>query len=103
MKKIFFAASLIIAATSITCVTSAKASTVTVLSSGDDGQHISASAVPAQVRASFHADFPGASNAQWEKEREHGQTAFQVDFLNNGKKWRAVFAPDGTLLSSGRK
>ncbi len=102
MKKIFLAAALIIAATSITGVTIANASTVTVLSSGD-GQHIPASAVPAPVRASYHSNFPGGSNAQWEKEREHGQTVYQVDFLNNGKRWRAVFAPDGTLLSSGRR
>lgn len=102
MKRILLAASLIIAATSFTGITSLSASTLTSLSSGD-GRHISPAEVPAAVMASFNANFPDASNAQWEKEKEHGQTTYKVDFLNHGKKWRAVFAKDGTLLSSGRK
>lgn len=100
MKKIILAASLIIAATSIAGTTSAYASTSNVLLSGG-GKHISASAVPAPVMASFNANFPTATNTQWEKEKEHGQTTYQADFQLNGKRWRAVFAPDGTLLSSG--
>lgn len=101
MKKIFLAASLIIAATSLTTVNVANASTVSVASKGD-GQHIPASQVPAPVIVSFNSDFPTAKNVRWEKEREHGQTVYQADFMLNGKRWRAEYAPDGTLLSSGR-
>jgi hypothetical protein len=103
MKRIFLAASIIIAATSFTSSVNANASTITAVSKSGDGQHIPASAVPAPVRDSYHSHFPGGTNAQWQKESEHGGTVYQVDFLNNGKRWRTVFAPDGTLLSSGRR
>jgi hypothetical protein len=104
MKRIFLAASLIIAATSFTGSFNANASTVSVLESTKrDGRHIPASEVPTPVMASFNENFPTATNVQWEKEKEHGAIVYQADFLKNGKKWRAVFAKDGTLLSSERK
>ena len=106
MKRIFLAASLIIAASAATNALQANSSAITVSlkSGGDDGgTHITASQVPAAVLTAFHATFPMATNAQWQKEREHGTTVYQVDFNKNGNKWRAVFAPDGTLLSSGRR
>ena len=105
MKRIFLAASLIIAATSFTGSLNANASTVSILaeSAKRDGRHIPASEVPALVMASFNENFPTATNVQWEKEREHGAVVYQADFLKNGKKWRAVFAKDGTLLSAERK
>ena len=99
MKKIILAASLIIAATSITGTISANATPSVVLSKGD-GKHISAAEVPAPVMASFNSNFPNAANVQWEKEKEHGQTTYQAKFLQNGKKKVAVFAANGTLLSS---
>lgn len=101
MKRILLAASIFTAAATFAGNVNVNASTNTVLSR--DGKHIPASQVPAPVIASFNSNFPSASNAQWEKEKEHGQTVYQADFLNNGKKWRAVFAADGTLLKSGRK
>ena len=102
MKRIFLAASLLIAATSFTGNLNANASTVSVLAQRD-GKHIPPSEVPAPVMASFNESFPTAANVQWEKEKEHGQTIYQADFLKNGKKWRAIFASNGTLLSSGRR
>jgi len=99
MKKIFLAASLLIAATSFTGVTSANAATVTMKA----GKHIPASAVPAPVIASFNANFPNATNVKWEKEREHGQVQYQADFYQNGQRMRATFAADGTLLSVEKK
>ena len=103
MKRIFLAASLLIAATSFTGISTANASATTV-ALAKKGIHIPPSAVPAPVMASFNAHFPTATNVEWQKEREHGQTTYQADFLKkNGTKWRAVFAPDGTLLSSGPK
>ncbi|HEX5154384.1 MAG TPA: hypothetical protein VFW07_23210 [Parafilimonas sp.] len=100
MKRIFLAASLLIAATSFT----GSFNTTSVLESAKrDGKHIPASEVPAPVMASFNENFPTAANVQWEKEKEHGAIVYQADFLKNGKRWRAVFAKNGTLLSSGRK
>jgi hypothetical protein len=103
MKRIFLAASLLIAATSFTGSLTANASTVSVLESAKrDGRHIPASEVPTAVMASFNENFPTATNVQWEKEKEHGAIVYQADFLKNGKRWRAIFAKDGTLLSSER-
>lgn len=99
MKKIFLAASLLFAATTFTGVTSANA-TVVMLKSGG-GVHIPASQVPVAVRASFASNFPNATNVRWERETEHGRTQYQADFLQNGQRWRAVFASNGTLLSAG--
>ena len=101
MKRIFLAASLLIAATSFSGSLNANAATTSILSR--DGKHIPPSEVPAPVMASFNESFPTAANVQWEKEKEHGQTIYQADFLKNGKKWRAIFASNGTLLSSGRR
>ena len=105
MKRIFLATSLLIAATSFTGNLNANASTISVLakSAKRDGIHISPSQVPAQVMASFNEKFPTAANVQWEKEKEHGAVVYQADFIKNGKRWRAVFAADGTLLKSERK
>ena len=105
MKRIFLAASLLIAATSFTGNLNANASTVSVLakSAKGGGKHIPASEVPAPVMASFNEKFPTAANVQWEKEKEHGAIVYQADFLKNGKRWRAIFAANGTLLSAERK
>ncbi|QEC68428.1 hypothetical protein FRZ67_14355 [Panacibacter ginsenosidivorans] len=100
MKKIFLAASLLIAAATFTGFSSAHAAvTISVKSGG--GVHIPASQVPVAVRASFAANFPTATNVRWERQTEHGRTQYQADFLMNGQRWRAVFASNGTLLSAG--
>jgi len=100
MKRIFMAASLLVAATSFTGINSANATIEIALSKGD-GQHISPSQVPAPVMASFNSHFPNATNVQWEREKEHGAIVYQADFTMNGKRWRATFASDGTMLSAG--
>ena len=100
MKRIFLAAFVIMTATTFSASTNANAATTAVLSSSD-GKHIPASAVPAPVIAAFNAQFPTATNVQWEKEREHGQTTYQADFRLNGKRWRAEYTADGSLISSG--
>ena len=99
MKKLFLAASLLIAATSFTGVYQATASSLSTAAKGD-GQHISPSQVPAPVMASFNANFPNANNVKWEKEKEHGQVIYQADFVMNGQRWRATFIADGALLST---
>ena len=98
MKKVFLAASLLLAATTFTGSYSANA---TVVAAAKSGTHIPASQVPVAVRASFNANFPDATNVRWEREREHGQVQYQADFNQNGQRWRARFAADGTLLSAG--
>ena len=101
MKKIFLAASILIAATSFAGSVTANATTMSLVKGG--GVHISQSQVPAPVLASFNSSFPNATNVQWERETEHGRTTYQADFYMNGKRWRATFAANGTLLSAGPK
>jgi hypothetical protein len=100
MKKILLAASLLIAATSFTGINSANAAGIVSVKSGG-GVHIPASQVPVAVRASFASNFPNATNVRWERETEHGRIQYQADFIQNGQRWRAVFASNGTLLSAG--
>ena len=102
MKKFFLAASLVIAATSFSGFTTANANAMSLTKKGG-GQHISQAQVPPPVIASFNQNFPNAVNVQWEKETEHGSTTYQADFLMNGKRWRATFSSNGTLLSAGPK
>lgn len=99
MKKIFLAASLLIAAASVTGISNANAATITAVAK--KGQHIPASEVPAPVMASFNANFPTATNVKWEKEREDSGLQYQADFTQNGVRWRARFAKNGTLLNAG--
>ncbi|CAN5816596.1 hypothetical protein BH10BAC2_BH10BAC2_26650 [soil metagenome] len=99
MKKIFLAASLLIAATSFTGFSSANAATVTAIAK--KGQHIPASEVPAPVMATFNSTFPTATNVKWEKEREDSGLQYQADFTQNGVRWRARFSKNGTLLNAG--
>ena len=101
MKRIFLAASLLIAATTFTGTATVNASPLSTSSKSGDGVHIPASQVPVAVMASFNSNFPTATNVRWEREREHGRTVYQADFLLNGKRWRAEFSANGTLLSSG--
>jgi hypothetical protein len=99
MKKIFLAASLLLAATTFTGTYSANAKAIAVMAK--KGVEIPASQVPVAVRASFASNFPNARNVQWEKQREDGGLQYQADFNMNGKRFRARFSPDGTLLSVG--
>ncbi len=100
MKKVILAASLLLAATSFAGLNSANAATEMVNSKGG-GVHIPPSQVPPPVMATFNTNFPTATNVRWERQREHGSVTYQADFLLNGKKWRATFASDGTMLSAG--
>jgi hypothetical protein len=94
MKKILLAVSLLLAG-----ATFANANNVTVVTiASGDGVHISASQVPGPVLASFNSMFPGATRVRWEREREHGKTTYQADFVLNGKRMKATFAADGTYL-----
>ncbi len=101
MKKILFAA-LMLTSVSVFAVSNAiPASTVMSVQSGE-GLHISASEVPAPVMESFNSRFPDATNVQWQVEREHGSKVYQAEFTQNGKRFKAQFAPDGTFLGKKR-
>jgi len=99
MKKIFLAASLLLAATTFAGISNANAATVTAVAK--KGVHIPASEVPPAVMATFTSTFPTATNVQWEKQREDTGLQYQADFTQNGVRWRARFSKSGKLLSAG--
>lgn len=58
-------------------------------------QKLSEADVPASVKASFNKQYPGVT-AKWEKEN----SAYEVNFEENGKNMSAVYNADGTLAES---
>ena len=100
MKKILFAALML---TSVSVFASHATATPNIVSlKSGDGRHISASEVPAPVMATFNSMFPDATNVQWQVEKEHGSKVYQAEFTQNGKRFKAQFAPDGTFLGKKR-
>jgi hypothetical protein len=95
MKKLIFAALMLV---SVSSFTYANPNIVSYLSMRGDGQHISASQVPAAVKATFAGLYPTATNVRWQIEKEHGSTVYQASFLLNGVRTTAFFAPDGRFL-----
>lgn len=67
-----------------------------------DGRHISASQVPAAVKATFNAMHPDATNVRWEVERNNGMTIYEAKFKENGQCFKDKFAADGTFLEEKR-
>ena len=99
MKKILFA---VLMVSSISAFATIPARTSSVIMMKGDGKHIPASQVPAPVMDSFNSMFPTATNVQWEVEKEHGSKVYQAEFTQNGKRYKAQFAPDGTFLGKKR-
>jgi hypothetical protein len=99
MKKIFLAASLLLAATTFTGTYSANATAITVMAK--KGVDIPASEVPPAVMTTFNNTFPNATNVRWEKEREDSGLQYQADFNQGSVRWRARFSKSGKLLSAG--
>ncbi|HEX8060180.1 MAG TPA: hypothetical protein VF473_04555 [Cyclobacteriaceae bacterium] len=58
---------------------------------------IAASDVPQAVVESFKAKYPGATDVEWEVEKEDGKLFFEAEFKLNGKEVEAHFRPDGTF------
>lgn len=54
--------------------------------------------LPPTVASAFAAKYPGATNAEWEAEKENGRLVFEVDFEFDGKNREATFRPDGTFV-----
>ena len=89
MKKVLLAASMLIAVVSFAGnynVTSVNSSIET-----GKGRHIPESQVPVSIVNTFHSQYPGATNAQWEVEKEHGQLVYQVEFRLNGQKMKVKY------------
>jgi len=57
----------------------------------EKGKHVSTAQIPAWVLAQFNNMFPGATNAKWEIESEHGAIQYKVEFYLNGQKMKARF------------
>jgi len=95
MKKLMFAALLLVSASSFAHKNTPLISFAVMKS---DGQHIPASEVPSAVRATFRSLYPTATNVRWERESEHGSTVYQATFLLNGVRKTALFSSNGTFL-----
>lgn len=102
MKKLILAAFMLSTVSFVFANVNAKPSVMYVKSGGEGGRHISPSEVPDPVMATFNKKFPDAVNVQWEVEKEHGSKVYQAEFTQNGKRFKAQFAPDGTFLGKKR-
>jgi len=49
------------------------------------------------VLDSFNSKYPGASNVEWEVEKEDGKLYFEAEFKMENKSIEAHFRPDGTF------
>jgi hypothetical protein len=58
---------------------------------------IASSDVPQSVIAAFTSKYPGASDTEWEVEKEEGKLYYEAEFKIDGKKKEAYFRPDGTF------
>ena len=105
MKKLIFA--LFILCASVTLI---SISTETVYASGGKGgsgggggtsNKIPASQVPAPVKKNFKADFPTATQVEWEYTPVYyGTPVYTANFKLNGTKWAASYYADGTRISA---
>ena len=102
MKKILFAALMLTSFSAFARPHATAVSNLSVMSDNGGSRHISASQVPAPVMGSFNAKFPDAKNVQWELQKEDGGKVYQAEFTQNGKRFKAQFAPDGTFLGKQR-
>lgn len=58
---------------------------------------IASSDVPQQVVSAFTSKYAGASDVEWEVEKEDGKLYYEAEFKVDGKKKEAYFRPDGTF------
>ena len=100
MKKILFAGLML---TSVSGFAASHVVSNAVVMKDDGGsKHISQSQVPAPVLSTFNSMFPDAKHVQWEVQKEDGGKVYQAEFTQNGKTFKAYFAPDGTFLGKKR-
>lgn len=101
MKKLLFALMLFAAIPSLVVLSSSSAY---AFSGGKGGTKIPASQVPRPVKKTFRADFPTATQVEWEFSTVYyGGNTYTASFNNNGQKWEATFSADGALLTAAPK
>ena len=54
--------------------------------------------VPAAVKKSFSTKYPGATNVEWEKEKEYNKIIYDVEFKINGKDDKAEIDEAGNFI-----
>lgn len=54
--------------------------------------------VPAAVKKSFSTKYPGATNVEWEKEKQYNKTIYDVEFKLNGKDDKAEIDEAGNFI-----
>ncbi len=59
---------------------------------------IAASEVPQSAVAAFNTKYSGATDVEWETEKEDGKTIYEAKFKFNGKKIEAEFDANGTFI-----
>jgi hypothetical protein len=58
---------------------------------------ISSSDVPDTVMKAFTTKYPGATEVEWEAEKDDGKLYYEAEFRLEGKRKEAYFRPDGTF------
>ncbi len=64
----------------------------------DEEQKISEKEVPAAVLKAFKAAYPTAKPVGYTREKENGQNVYEIEFKDSGKKFDAIYTPEGKLL-----
>ncbi len=59
---------------------------------------IAASEVPQPAMVSFTNKYQGATDVEWETEKEDGKMIYEAGFKLNGKKIEAEFDANGTFI-----
>ncbi len=64
----------------------------------DKDKELSAVEVPASVKSAFSAKYSTVTDAVWEDAHENNQDTYKVKFTVDGKKMKAEYSADGTLI-----
>lgn len=62
------------------------------------GQDVALDQLPAPVRTTVERETKGAQITDIERDTEHGQTIYEVEFVLDGKEYELDIAADGQLL-----
>jgi len=65
---------------------------------GNDGEHISPAQLPVAVFTAFNTRYPGATIREVERESEDEGIVYKIDFLRDGRRFRAEFNSVGQFL-----
>lgn len=63
-----------------------------------DGKDLAPQDVPAAVRQAFGKAYPAAHDIEYEKKAKAGQTVYEVEFKDAGRKREATYGTDGALI-----